>query len=80
MKSRRARWAENVAHIGTMRRNAYSILVGKPEGKKPLGRHRHSWEDNIRMDGKIGCEVVEWIHLAWDRNQWLTLMNTVMNL
>jgi hypothetical protein len=63
VKSRRMRWAWYVAHMGQMR-NADSILVGKPEGKRPLGRPRHKWEDNIRMDvRKIGWEGVDWMHL-----------------
>jgi hypothetical protein len=61
--------------------NAYKILVGKPEGKRPLGRPTDKWEDNIRM-GIIesGWEVVDWIHLAQDRDQWRAVMNTVMKL
>jgi hypothetical protein len=60
--------------------NAYNILVGKPEGKRPLGRYRRGWEDNI-MDLKVtGWEGVDWIHLAHDRDQWWTLVNTVINL
>jgi hypothetical protein len=62
-------------------KNAYKILVGKPEGKRPLGRHRRRWEDNIRMDVKeTGWEGVDWIHLAKDRDQWRAVVNTVMNL
>jgi hypothetical protein len=62
-------------------RNAYDILVGKPEGKRPLGRPRHRWEDNIRMNlREIGWEGVDWIHLAQDRDQWWALVNMVMNL
>jgi hypothetical protein len=57
------------------------ILVGKPEGKRPRGRHRHRWENNIRMDfWEIGWEGVDWIHLAQDRDKWWALVNTVMNL
>jgi hypothetical protein len=52
-------------------RNAYKILVGKPEGKRPLGRHRLRWEDNIRMDlRQIAWKGVDWMHLAEDRDQW----------
>jgi hypothetical protein len=62
-------------------RNAYNILVGKPEWKRPFGRPRHQWEDNIKMDlREIGWEGVDWIHLAQDRDQWLTLVNMIMNL
>jgi hypothetical protein len=63
------------------KRNAYRILVGKPEGKRPLGRPRHRWEDNIRMNHReIGWGGMDWIHLAQDRGQWRPLVNTVMNL
>jgi hypothetical protein len=62
-------------------RNAYSVLMGKRERKRPLGIPRHRWEDNIRMDAReIGWKVVDWIHLAQDRNQWQALVNTVVNL
>jgi hypothetical protein len=62
-------------------RNAYKILVGKPEGRRPLGRPRRGWEDNIKMDlREIGLEGVDWIHLAQVRYQWWDLVNTVMNL
>jgi hypothetical protein len=62
-------------------RNAYSILVGKPEGKISLGRTWGRCEDNLRMDlREAGWKVVDWIHLAEDRDQWRTLVNTVMNL
>jgi len=61
-------------------KNAYIILGGKPEGKRPE-RPRHIWEDNIRMDlREIGSEGLDWIHLAQDRDLWQTLVNTVMNL
>jgi hypothetical protein len=63
------------------KRNAYRISVGKPEGKRPLGRTRRRWEDNIKMDFReIGWGGMDWIDLAQDRDQWRTLMNTVMNL
>jgi len=59
----------------------YSILGGKPEGKRPLRRPRCRWEDNSRMyHMEIGWEVLDWIHLAEDRDQWWALVNTVMNL
>jgi hypothetical protein len=64
IKSRRMRWGGHVAHMGQMR-NAYNILVGKPEEMRPLGRPRQRWEHNIRMDlREIGWEGVDWIHVA----------------
>jgi hypothetical protein len=66
--------------MGT-KRNAYRILVGKLEGKRPLGRPRRRWLDNIKIDVRaIGWSDVDWIDLAQDRDQWRALMNTVMNL
>jgi hypothetical protein len=63
------------------KRNTYSILVGKPEGNKPLRRPRHRWEKNVKMDlREIGWSGMDWIHLAQDRDQWRALVNTVMNL
>jgi hypothetical protein len=63
------------------KRNAYRILVGKPEGKRPLGRHRRRWEDNIRMDlREIGWGDMDWIGLVQDWDQWRAFVNTVMNL
>jgi hypothetical protein len=60
--------------------DAYNILVGRPEGRRPLGRPRRRWEDNIKMNlGEIGFGDVEWIHLAQDRDTWRALVNTVMN-
>jgi hypothetical protein len=62
-------------------RNAYRILVGKPEGKRPLGRQRRRSVDNIKMDlREIGWDGIDWIHLAQDRDQWRALVNTVINL
>jgi hypothetical protein len=62
-------------------RNAYRILVGKQEGKRPLGRPRRRWVDKIKMDlGEIGQDGRDWIELAQDRDQWRALVNTVMNL
>jgi hypothetical protein len=80
IKSRRMRWAGHVARIGT-KRNAYRILVGNPEGNRPLGKPRRRWVDNIIMDlRKIGWGGMGWIDLAQDRDQWRDLVNTVMNL
>jgi hypothetical protein len=63
------------------KRNAYRLLVGKPEGKRPLGRPRHKWVDNIRMDlGEVGWDEVDLIGLAQDRNRWRALVNSVLNL
>jgi hypothetical protein len=62
-------------------RNAYNILVGKPERRSPLGTPRRGWEDNIKMDLKeIGFGDVDWIHLSRDKDRWRALVNTVMNL
>jgi hypothetical protein len=62
-------------------RNVYRVLMGKPEGKRPLGRTRHRWEDGIRMDlREIGWGSVDWIQLDQDRDRWRALVNTVMNL
>jgi hypothetical protein len=56
-------------------------MVGNPEGKRPLGRLRHRWVDNIRMDlGEIRCDGVDWMDMVQDRDQWRALVNTVMNL
>jgi hypothetical protein len=80
IKSRRMRWAGHVARRGE-KRNAYRLLVGKPEGKRPLGRPRLRWVDNIRMDlGEVGWGDVDWIGLAQDRNRWRALMNSVLNI
>jgi hypothetical protein len=63
------------------KRNAYRLLVGRPEGKSPLGRPRRRWVDNIRMDlGEVGWSDVDWIGLAQDRNRWRALVNSVLNL
>jgi hypothetical protein len=63
------------------KRNAYRILVGKPEGKRPLGRPRHVWVDNFKMDiRETGWGGMDWIDLAQDRDQWRALVNMVMNL
>jgi len=63
------------------RRSICRVLVGKPEGKRPLGRPRRKWEDNIKMDlQEVGCGVMDWIELAQDRDRWRALVNAVMNL
>jgi hypothetical protein len=80
IKSRRMRWAGHVARMGE-KRNAYRLLVGKPEGERPLGRPRRRLVDNIRMDlGEVGWSDVDWIGLAQDRNRWSALVNSVLNL
>jgi hypothetical protein len=80
IEARRMRWAGHVARMGAVR-GAYNILVGMPEGRRPLGRPRRRWEDNIKMDlREIGFRVVGWIHWAQDRDRWRALVNTVMNL
>jgi hypothetical protein len=80
IKSRRMKWTGHVARMRETR-NAYRILVGNPEGKRPLGRPRRRWVDNIKMDlREIGWEGRDWIELAQDRDQWRALLNTVMNL
>ena len=74
------RWAGHVARIGE-RGGVYRALVGKPEGKRPLGRPRGRWEDNIQMDlQEMGCRSVDWIELAQDRDRWWALVNAVMSL
>jgi hypothetical protein len=74
------RWADHVARIGE-KRNTYRLLVGKPEGKRPLGRLRHRWVDNISMElGEVGWSDVDWIGLAQDRNRWRALVNSVLSL
>jgi len=74
------RWAGHVARMGKGR-GAYRVLLGKPEGKKPLGRPRRRWVDNIRMVlQEVGCGYVDWIGLAQDRDSWQTLVSAVMNL
>jgi hypothetical protein len=79
-KSRTMRWAGHVARMGE-ERNVYEALMGKPEGKRPLGRPKLRWEDRIRMDLKeTGWGSVDWIQLAQDRDRWRVLVNMVMNL
>jgi hypothetical protein len=80
IKSRRMRWAGHVAHMGEVR-GVYRALVGKPEGKRPMGRPRRRWEDNIKMDlREIGIDGANWIRLAQDRTRWRAFVNMVMNL
>jgi hypothetical protein len=80
IKSRRMRWAGHVMHVGDGR-GMYRVLVGKPEGKRPLGRPRYRWEDNIQMDlQEVGCGGMEWIELAEDRDRWQVLVTVIMNL
>ena len=62
-------------------RGVHRVLVGKPEGKRPLGRPRRKWEDNIKMDlQEVGCGGMDWIELAQDRDRWRALVSTVMNI
>jgi hypothetical protein len=80
IKSKRMRYAEHVAQMGE-KRNPYRLLVGKQEGKRPLGRPRRRWVHNIRMDlVEVGWGDVDWIGLAQDRNRWRALVNSVLNL
>jgi len=79
VKSRRMRWAGHVAHMWEGR-GVHRVLVGKPEGKRPLGRPRRKWEDNIKMDlWEVGGGG-DWMELAQDRDRSRALVNTVMNL
>jgi len=78
VKSRRMRWAGNVARMGEGR-VVHRVLVGKPEGKRPLGRPRRRWEDNIKMDLQEMGGCGDWMELAQDRDGWRSLVNTVMN-
>jgi len=80
IKSRRMRWTGHVARMGE-ERGVYRVLMGKLEGKRPLGRPRRRWVDNIRMDlQEVGCGCVDWIGLAQDRNRWRTLVSAVINI
>jgi hypothetical protein len=79
MKSRRMRWAGHVVRMG-VGRGVYRVLVGIPEGRRPLGRPRHRWEDNIRRDiQEVGWGCEDWIGLAQDRDRWRALVSAVMN-
>ncbi|KAJ4449259.1 hypothetical protein ANN_00656 [Periplaneta americana] len=80
IKSRRLRWAGHVARMGESR-NAYRVLVGRPEGIKPLGRPRRRWEDNIKMDlREVRYDDRDWINLAQDRDRWRAYVRAAMNL
>ena len=80
IKSRRMRLAGHVARMGE-ERVVCRVLVGKPEGKRPLGRPRRRWMDNIKMDvQEVGCGGMEWIELAQDNDRWRALLNAVMKL
>ena len=74
------RWAGHVARMGE-RRVVYRVLVGRPEGKQPLGNPRRRWEDDIKVDlQEVGCGDVDWLELAQGRVGWRALLNAVMNL
>ena len=80
IKSRRMRWAAHVARMGE-KRGVYRGLVGKPEGKRELGRPKSRWEDNVKMDPQeVRCAGMDWIDLAQNRDMWRALVNAVMNL
>jgi hypothetical protein len=80
IKARKMRWAGQVARMGEVR-GSYNILVGRPEGRRPLGRPRRRWEDNTNIDlSEIGFGYVDWIYWAQDRDRWRALVKTVMNL
>jgi len=80
IKSRRMRWAGHVARMGE-ERGVHKVLVWKPEGRRPLGRPKRRWVDNIRMDlQEVGCGYMDWIGLVQDRDRWRTLVSAVMNI
>ena len=77
---RRMRWAGHVARMGE-ERGVYRVFLGKLKGRRPLGRPRRRWVDNIRMDlQEVGCVYMDWIGLAQDRDRWRTLVSAAMNL
>ena len=79
IKSRRMRWAGHVVRMDE-ERGVCRVLLGKQEGRRPLGRPRRRWVDNIRMDlQEVGCGYVDWIGLSQDRDRWRTLVSAVMN-
>jgi hypothetical protein len=79
VKSRRMRWAGHMARMGEDR-GGHRVLVGKPEGKRPLGRPRRRWEDNIKMDlQEVGGSRGDWLELAQDRDRWRALVGTGRN-
>jgi hypothetical protein len=81
IKSKRMMWARYVAHMEEEERGDFRILVGRPEGKRPLGRPWRRWENNIKMDlREIGIDGANWIQLPQDRIQWRAYVNTVMSL
>jgi hypothetical protein len=80
VKSKRMRWAGHVARMGEGR-DVHRVLVGKPEGKKPFGRPRRRWEDNIKMDlQEVGGSCGDWMELAQDRERWRALVSMLRNL
>jgi hypothetical protein len=80
IKSRRMRWTGHVARMGEGR-GAYRVLVGRPEGRRPLGRPRHRWKDNIKMDlQEVGWGGMDWIVMAQDRDRWRAVVSAVMDL
>jgi hypothetical protein len=80
IKSRRMRCKGQVARMGESK-GVYKVLVGRPEGMRPLGRPRHRWKDNINMDlQEVRCEGMDWIYLADDRDRWRALLNSAKNI